>query len=40
MVQHRTNFMPQFSIYLQNIEEAIRKKNLRRFERVNYTVEG
>lgn len=32
--------MPQFSAYLQNIKEAIKEKRPKKFEKVNYTVEG
>ncbi len=32
--------MPQFSAYLQNIQEAIREKRPKKFEKVTYTVEG
>jgi PAS domain S-box-containing protein len=32
--------MPQFSVYLQNIQEAIKEKRPKKFEKVNYTVKG
>jgi PAS domain S-box-containing protein len=32
--------LPQFSIYLQNIQEAIKEKRPKKFEKVNFTVKG
>ena len=32
--------MPQFSVYLNNIQEAIKEKRPKKFEKVNYTVKG